>query len=629
MNASYNAASIEILSGLDPVRKRPGMYTDTTSPDHLVQEVIDNSVDEALAGYGSLIEVTLHSDDSVSVNDDGRGMPVDIHPKLKCSGVEVILTTLHSGGKFSDRHYRYAGGLHGVGVSVVNALSKRLEVWIKRDSKEYNMTFVDGKAKKSLAEIGKVGKKNSGSRIRFWPNQSFFDTLRFDIKRLQRLLHTKAVLCSGLRIKFKDEKTGQKNEWCYQNGLVEYFCQLTNKHNLLLNEGVSDSHEGEDHELAWCLNWGDEDTSQIAESYVNLVPTPQGGSHVSGLRAGLVEAVREFMQFHELTPKNIKMTPDDFWLNVHYLLSLKIENPQFSGQIKERLNHKEAATIVQNITKDALSLWLNRHPREGERIVELALMNAQKRRRKNAKSPRKSMFLSLTLPGKLADCTSSDLDENELFLVEGDSAGGSARQARDRRFQAIMPLRGKILNTWELDTESILESREIHDITTAIGVKPSNEDLSGLRYGKVCILADADADGLHITALLIALFMKHFPNLVAAGHTYVALPPLFRIDVGKKVYYANSDKDRDLYVSGLSQKDSARVQITRFKGLGEMNPQQLRESTMVTDSRCLLQLVHDQNAATENTMDMLLAKKRVSDRREWLMDKGNLAQDLV
>ena len=629
MSACYDAASIEILGGLDPVRKRPGMYTDTTSPDHLAQEVIDNSVDEALAGYAGLIEVTLHDDGSLSVSDDGRGMPVDQHPKRKCSGVEVILTTLHSGGKFSDRHYRYAGGLHGVGVSVVNALSKHLEVWVRRGGKEYNMAFAGGKAAGPLEEIGKVARRVTGSKLRFWPDPGFFDDVRFDLKRLERLLRAKALLCPGLRITYAEEAGGKRREWCYRDGMSEYFRELTSGCALLLDESVSDSHQGEDHELAWCLNWAGEGSSPVAESYVNLVPTPQGGSHVAGLRAGLVEAVREFMQFHELTPKNVKPTPDDFWADACYLLSLKIADPQFSGQTKERLNHKAAATVVQAVAKDALSLWLNRHPQQGERIVERVIANAHKRRGKNAKTSRKSLLLNLALPGKLADCVSNDLDENELFLVEGDSAGGSARQARDRRFQAVMPLRGKIMNTWETGVDELLDSKEIHDVATAIGVEPGSADLGGLRYGKICILADADADGLHISTLLAALFMKHFPKLLEAGHAYVAVPPLFRVDVGKDVYYANNEDERDRCLAGLSEKDAARARITRFKGLGEMNPRQLRESTMAVESRRLLQLTHEPDFAAENVMDMLLAKKRAADRRGWLTERGNLAQDLA
>ena len=628
MGSSYDAGSLEILSGLDPVRKRPGMYTDTSSPDHLAQEVIDNSVDEALAGHASAIDVTLHRDQSMSVRDNGRGMPVDKHPKRRCSGVEVILTTLHSGGKFSGRHYRYAGGLHGVGVSVVNALSKHLEVWVRRGGKEYNMAFAHGEAKGTLEEVGKVSKRDSGSVIRFWPEPSFFDSARFNTERLYRLLLAKAILCPGLRIAFHDENTNSRKKWYYRDGMPQYFRSLTDGQELLLSENISDRHESDDHELAWCLNWTNESASPVAESYVNLVPTPHGGSHVNGLRTGLIEAVREFMRFHELTPKNIKLAPDDFWSNVCYLLSLKIENPQFSGQTKKRLNQKQAAAVVHNVIRDALSLWLNRHPRESERIVELALSSAQQRRRKSVRAQRKSMFLNLALPGKLADCTSAILDETELFLVEGDSAGGSARQARDRRFQAVMPLRGKIMNTWEVSTDDILTSQEIHNISTAIGVKPGSENLDALRYGKVCILADADADGLHIATLLGALFMRHFPRLVSAGHIHVAVPPLFRIDVGKDVYYVNNEEERDRCLAGLSQKNAGRARVTRFKGLGEMNPQQLKESTMTVNSRCLLQLVY-QPGSSESTMDMLLAKKRAPDRREWLNSKGNLARDLA
>ena len=629
MRVSYDAAAIEILGGLDPVRKRPGMYTDTTTPDHLAQEVIDNGVDEALAGHAKLIEVTVHGDGSMSVRDDGRGMPVDRHPQRKRSGVEVIFTTLHSGGKFSDRHYRYAGGLHGVGVSVVNALSKHLKVWTRRGGKEYSMAFANGEPVGELEVVGKVAKSESGSTIRFWPDGAVFETTRFDTQRLCRLLVAKAVLCPGLRVIFRDEEKGLGEEWFYKDGLKGYFNKLAGDRDLLLGAIITDRHTGEDYELAWCVSWGNEGVLPITESYVNLVPTPQGGSHVAGLRAGIVDAVREFMQFHELAPKNVKIVPDDICSNVCYLLSLKMENPQFAGQTKERLNYKKALVTVQGVVRDALSLWLNRHPREGERIVGQVVDNARKRRRKDVKPPRKSMFLNLALPGKLADCTSSDLVENELFLVEGDSAGGSTRQARNRYFQAVMPLRGKILNTWEVDTSELQGSREIHDITLAVGVRPGSDDLRGLRYGKICILADADADGLHISVLLAALFIKHFPGLVIAGHVYVAVPPLYRIDVGKRVYYASDEGARDVYLSALAQKDKARVRITHFKGLGEMNPQQLKESTMNIDSRTLLQLTHDPRNGMEDIMDVLLSKKRAPDRREWLIRSGRLMPELL
>ena len=629
MRASYDAAAIEILGGLDPVRKRPGMYTDTTAPDHLAQEVIDNSVDEALAGYAKLIEVTLHDDGSMSVRDDGRGMPVDRHPQRKCSGVEVIFTTLHSGGKFSDRHYRYAGGLHGVGVSVVNALSKHLEVWTRRGGKEYNMAFAGGEAASGLETVGKVAKGKSGSTIRFWPDAAFFETPRFDTKRLCRLLEAKAVLCPGLRVVFEGEKEKFSHEWFYKDGLEEYFNKLVADRGVALSAAIADRHTGDDHELEWCIGWGSEGASPVAASYVNLVPTPQGGSHVAGLRAGIVDAVREFMQFHELLPRGIRITPDDVWADVCYLLSLKIENPQFAGQIKERLNYRKALGAVQSVVRDAVSLWLNRHPREGEKIVEQAVANARSRRRKDVKLPRKSVFLNLALPGKLADCTSSDLIENELFLVEGDSAGGSARQARDRYFQAVMPLRGKILNTWEVDVSELQSSREIHDITLAVGVSPGSDDLKGLRYGKICILADADADGLHISVLLAALFIKHFPRLVVDGHVYVAVPPLYRIDVGKRVYYASDEGARDAYLLALTEQDRARARMTHFKGLGEMNPQQLKESTMNVDSRSLLQLTYDPRNGMENVMDVLLSKKRTPDRREWLIKRGRLMPELL
>ena len=629
MSVNYDAASIEILSGLDPVRKRPGMYTDTTSPDHLAQEVIDNSVDEALAGYADHVKVTLCEDGSLLVADNGRGMPVDQHPQRKVSGVEVIMTTLHAGGKFSDKHYQYSGGLHGVGISVVNALSEKLELEVKRDGKKYSMTFAQGVPTTKLKQIGTVGKSNTGSLIRFWPDAHYFETQQFNHRHLQKLLQAKAALCSGLKIIFHNKKSKEKSEWFYQHGIKDYFQTEIADEALLLDENFCGETKVEGGETEWCINWITGGGSLFTESYVNLVPTIRGGTHVSGLRNGLMTALREFMQFHNLIPKNIKLTPDDICVNLCYLLSVKINDAEFQGQAKERLNSRTASSLVQNAVKDTFSLWLNHHSRQGKELAELMIVNAQKRLQSAKKSTRKSVLSGPTLPGKLADCTTTDIRETELFLVEGDSAGGSAKQARNRYFQAIMPLRGKIMNTWETATEEILSSQEIRNIAIALGVEPGSEDLSRLRYGKVCILADADADGLHIVSLLIALFIKHFPALVRAGHIYVAMPPLFRIDVNKEVYYAVDQKEHDNYLKKLEKtgkRDKAR--ITRFKGLGEMNPAQLKESTMAVGSRCLLRLKYPANNKINGDMDMLLAKGRAAERREWLEEKGDLASDL-
>jgi topoisomerase-4 subunit B len=627
MTVSYNAAAIEVLSGLDPVRKRPGMYTDTTRPNHLAQEVIDNSVDEAIAGYAREISVVLYGDGSLEVSDDGRGMPVDRHPGLGLPGVEVILTKLHAGGKFSHDSYRYAGGLHGVGVSVVNALSRHLEVWVKRDGREYNMAFADGEKKSALEEVGAVARGRTGTRLRFWPDPKYFDSPKFAIRPLTHLLRAKAVLCPGLTVRFREEATGEELVWCYEQGLKDYLKQSLAGDELVPAEPFTGDMEGTSEAASWAVAWLPEGGDLVTESYVNLIPTVQGGTHVNGLRTGLTEAVREFCEFRNLLPRGVKLAPEDVWSRLSYILSVKLLDPQFSGQTKERLSSRECATFVSGVVKDAFSLWLNQHIADGERIADLAIGAAQSRLRAGRKVTRKKVTQGPALPGKLKDCTSTDPDRSELFLVEGDSAGGSAVQARDREFQAIMPLRGKILNTWEVDPLDVLGSQEVHDIAVAIGVDPGSDDLSRLRFGKVCILADADSDGAHIATLICALFLRHFRRLVADGHVYVAMPPLYRIDVGKQVFYALDDAERQGVLDRIAaEKIKGKVNVQRFKGLGEMNPLQLRETTIHPDTRRLVQLTVADEDGTGELVDMLLAKKRASDRRAWLQEKGDLAE---
>jgi topoisomerase-4 subunit B len=627
MSSHYHAADIEVLSGLEPVRKRPGMYTDTSRPNHLAQEVIDNSVDEAIAGYAKRIDVTLYKDGSLQVGDDGRGMPVDLHPQKKRPGVEVILSTLHAGGKFSDKHYRFSGGLHGVGVSVVNALSRHLEVWVRRDGKEYNMAFANGEKKSNLEIVGEVGKRNTGTTLRFWPNKKYFDSVSFSVSRLKHVLRAKAVLCPGLHIRFVDEQSGEQIEWQYEGGLEDYLAEAVQGYELLPDLPFTGSFQGHQETADWAVIWLPEDGDGVTESYVNLVPTAQGGTHVNGLRAGLTEAIREFCEFRNLLPRGIKLSPEDVWEKVSYVLSVKMLEPQFSGQTKERLSSRETAAFVSGVVKDAFSLWLNQHTETGEQIAQLAIANANKRLRAGKKVVRKKLTAGPALPGKLADCALQNLERTELFLVEGDSAGGSAKQARDRVFQAVMPLRGKILNTWEVDPEQVLGSQEVHDISVAIGVEPGSKELAGLRYGKVCVLADADSDGLHIATLLCALFLRHFRPLVHTGHIYIAMPPLFRIDVGKDIYYALDEAEREGILDRIAaEKKKGKVTITRFKGLGEMNPLQLRESTMAPETRRLVQLTLDSGDNTNSLVDMLLSKKRAADRRSWLETKGDLAQ---
>ncbi len=627
MNAAYNASSIEVLSGLDPVRKRPGMYTDTTRPNHLAQEVIDNSVDEALAGHAKKIEVTLYKDGSLGVIDDGRGMPVDIHPEKKVPGVEVILSTLHAGGKFSNKNYEFSGGLHGVGVSVVNALSKRLEVTIRRGGHEFFIAFEDGYKVESLKPLGKVGQRNTGTGIRFWPNKSYFDSSKVSVSKLVHLLRAKAVLCSNLRVVFHDEVKGESQEWCYEDGLTDYLLGAVTGYELLPEIPFSGSVSAEKEAVEWAFLWLAEGGELVQEGYVNLVPTVQGGTHVNGLRTGLTEATREFCEFRNLLPRGVKVAPEDVWEKVCFILSVKMQDPQFSGQTKERLSSRESAAFVSGVVKDAFSLWLNQHPETGDQIAQMVILAAQKRMRSGKKVVRKKISTGPALPGKLADCSSGDPNRTELFLVEGDSAGGSAKQARNREFQAIMPLRGKILNTWEVEVDQILGSQEVHDISIAIGLDPGSEDLSKLRYNKICILADADSDGAHIATLLCALFVRHFRALVEAGHVYIAMPPLYRIDIGKEVFYAVDDSERRGILDRIeAEKKKGKLMVTRFKGLGEMNPLQLRETSIAPDTRRLVRLTIASGDQTNSIMDMMLAKKRASDRKSWLEEKGDLAE---
>lgn len=626
--ASYSAQDIEVLSGLEPVKKRPGMYTDTTRPNHLAQEVIDNSVDEAMAGHAQSILVTLHKDGSLEVEDDGRGMPVDKHPKHKISGLELILTRLHAGGKFSNKNYQFSGGLHGVGVSVVNALSERLDVEVKRDGKVYKMSFADGAATSKLKKIGETGKRTTGTKIHFWPNKKYFDSSKFSVSRLKHILCAKAVLCSGLRVTLDDKVNKQKEEWLFEAGLTDYlldsvsgFAQLPDK------EPFVGELKSENEAVDWAVLWLPEGGEALQESYVNLIPTIQGGTHVAGFRQGLCEAMREYCEFRNLLPRSVKLTPDDVWENCCYVLSVKMGDPQFSGQTKERLSSRECSTFVSGVVKDAFSLWLNQHHTVGDALAEYFISNAQRRMRMAKKVVRKKITSGPALPGKLADCSGSDLEQTELFLVEGDSAGGSAKQARNREFQAIMPLRGKILNTWEVDSAQVLASQEVHDISVAVGLEPDNNDLKDLRYGKICILADADSDGAHIATLLCALFVKHFPALVKAGHVFVAMPPLYRIDVGKEVFYALDGSEKQGVLDRIkADKKRGKVSVQRFKGLGEMNPSQLRETTMAPETRRLVQLTIENGDNTHKVMDMLLAKKRSQDRKKWLEKKGDLAE---
>ena len=629
MTAKYNAADIEVLSGLEPVKRRPGMYTDTTRPNHLVQEVVDNSVDEALAGHAKTVEVILYPDGSVQVSDDGRGMPVDIHPEEGIPGVELILTRLHAGGKFSNKNYTFSGGLHGVGVSVVNALSSKVEVTIRRDGQIHRMDFKHGDRATDLAVIGSVPKKQTGTTLRFWPEAKYFDTSKISLPKLKHVLRAKAVLCAGLSVRLTDAATGEKDEWYYEDGLQDYLRSMLGDTEYLPRDLYLGSLKRDTGAVDFALAWLPEG-ELTQESYVNLIPTAQGGTHVNGLRSGLTEALRDFCELRNLLPRGVKLAPEDVWDRLSFVLSLKLLDPQFSGQTKERLSSRDAAGFVENAAHDGFSLFLNQHVELGERIAQLAIERASLRLKAEKQIVRKKITQGPALPGKLADCASSDLSRTDLFLVEGDSAGGSARQARDKDFQAILPLRGKILNTWEVESGSVLASQEVHDLAVAIGCDPGRDDISGLRYGKVVVLADADSDGLHIATLLSALFLKHFPKLVREGHIFVAMPPLFRVDAGKTVFYCLDEAERDATLQKIErEKIKGVVNVTRFKGLGEMNPSQLRESTIHPDTRRLVQLTvgdaENGDDGTHKLMDMLLSKKRAADRKEWLETKGDLA----
>ena len=626
MTTNYSAQEITVLKDLEPVQIRPGMYTDTTRPNHLAQEVIDNSVDEALAGFATKVEVILHADQSLEVIDNGRGMPVDIHPTEGVSGVEVILTKLHAGGKFSNKNYEFAGGLHGVGISVVNALSERVDIQVKRNGEVYKIAFENGAKVEELEVIGTCGRRTTGTTVHFKPNPKYFDSKNFSVSRLRHLLRAKAVLCSGLEIKFVDKVNNTEDVWCYQDGLSDYLTEAVNGFETLPEKPFVGEFKGSKEAVSWALLWLPEGGELIAESYVNLIPTVQGGTHVNGLRQGLLNAMTEYCEFRNKLPRGVKLTADDIWDRCAYILSLKMQDAQFAGQTKERLSSRQSAVFVAGVLKDAFSLWLNQNVQDADRLAEMAISSAQRRLNAAKKVVRKKLVSGPALPGKLADCASQNLEKTELFLVEGDSAGGSAKQARDREYQAILPLRGKILNTWEVSSDQVLASTEIHDIAVALGIDPDNEDLSQLRYGKVCILADADSDGLHIATLLCALFLRHFPKLVQDGHIYVAMPPLYRIDLGKEVFYALDENEKEAILERLKGKKGT-LNVQRFKGLGEMDPSQLRETTMDPNTRRLVQLTYelgeDQGAETLELMDMLLAKKRAEDRKNWLQTNGD------
>ena len=626
MAREYTAKSIEVLSGLDPVKKRPGMYTETSRPNHLALEVIDNSIDEALGGFASKIDVVLLEDGSLSVEDDGRGMPVDIHPDEGIPAVELIFTRLHAGAKFSNEDYKFSGGLHGVGVSVVNALSSFLEAEIKRDGQKYSIRFEESEKKNDLKNIEKVGKKNTGTKVTFLPDPQYFDNAKISVSQLKSALKAKAVLSPGLKISFKDENTGESESWCFVEGLAAYLASSNVGGEVVPSDPFEGEFMSEEGGLTWALQWVQGITDPISESYVNLIPTSQGGTHVNGTRSGLTEALKEFCEFRNLIPRGVKLTSDDIWLNCSSIISAKVKDPQFTGQTKERLSSKEFTNVSSQIIKDSFSLWLNQHTEEGEIIAGICIANAQARQKNNKKVDRKKIVSGPALPGKLTDCTCDDPEEGELFLVEGESAGGSAKRARDRKFQAILPLKGKIMNTWEVDVGEVLASQEVSNIAIALGVEPGSNNLEGLRYGKVCILADADSDGLHIATLLCALFLRHFRPLVEAGRVYVAMPPLYRVDQGKEVHYALDDDEKDRLVEELKKKNKrTKIEVQRFKGLGEMNASQLRETTMLPGARRLVQLTVKSGDKSAQIVDMLLSKKRSQDRKEWLEDKGNLA----
>ena len=626
----YDGSSIEVLEGLEPVRRRPGMYTDTTSPNHLAMEVIDNSVDEALAGYANYIDVVLHEDNSLEVIDNGRGMPVDMHPTEKVPAVELIFGRLHAGGKFSKDSYGFSGGLHGVGVSVVNALSTRLEARIQRNGIIYSIAYENGNKAEDLKEAGTCKKSSTGTSIRFWPDASYFDSGNFNFKALMHLLKAKAVLCPGLTVHFLNVKTGEDFTWVHEGSVGAYLLNQCSGREILPATGYSESIKGDDFEIAFAVAWETEGVERVRESFVNLIPTAEGGTHVNGFRIGLLAAMREFCDLHNLLPRNLKLVPDDIWAGCSFVLSVKIRDPQFAGQTKEKLSSRECAPLVESAVKDRFSLYLNANVEDARAIANLIIAAARERDSSARVIERKKAVRGPQLPGKLVDCTSTDPSRSELFIVEGDSAGGSARQARDASCQAILPLRGKILNTWEVSANTALASEEIRAISVAIGLDPDSSDLKGLRYDKICILADADSDGLHIGTLLCALFARHFTRLVKEGHVYVACPPLYRIDSGKDKEYALDDAELEVKKKQLIKRGAKpeNIKIQRFKGLGEMNPEQLRETTLAPQSRRLMQLTLD-DEVQDNTFalfDMLLSKKRAADRRVWLEENGDKAE---
>lgn len=632
----YDGSSIEVLKGLEPVRRRPGMYTDTQSPNHLALEVVDNSVDEAMAGYATHIEVILHEDESLEIVDNGRGMPVDLHPEEQVPAIELILSRLHAGGKFSDKSYTYAGGLHGVGVSVVNALSEKLTATVRRGGRVYTIGYAQGQKVSSLQEVGRCAVNDTGTAVRFWPEAPYFDNPHFVLSALKYQLRAKALLCPNLTISFESRLRPEDNEsWVYQGDLKQYALNFYQMGAIAPAEPYHESLKEQDWQVEWAVCWEKEEYTgaHLSESYVNLIPTIEGGTHVNGLRQGLTAALREFCEIHSLLPRALKIAPDDVWSRCGYVLSLKMHDPQFAGQTKEKLSSRQIASPLEILVRDRFSLWLNTHVEEGKEIASLVIESARNREAQARVVTRKKVVRGPQLPGKLVDCTSGDPKLGELFIVEGDSAGGSARQARDSAYQAILPLRGKILNTWEVSADKALQSEEIRAISVAMGIEPDSESLAGLRYNKICILADADSDGLHIGTLLCALFVRHFAPLVREGHVYVACPPLYRIDCGKLKEYALDDEElkvkQSLLIKKGHKKDS--IQIQRFKGLGEMNPAQLRETTLAPQSRRLmqLQLTEEEGEETYALMDMLLSKKRAADRRQWLENNGDKAELLV
>ena len=625
MKKKYTSSDIEVLKGIEPVQKRPGMYTDTSNPNHLVQELIDNSVDEAISGFCNSILITLDKDNSITVEDDGRGMPVDKHPEHKVSGVEVIMTNLHSGAKFSNKNYKFSGGLHGVGVSIVNALAAMLEISVYRldSKKEYRMSFLNGSIKKKLGEHVKSKNKKQGTIIKFTPNEKYFDTIDVDIKSLLSLIKAKSILQPELKLTLDDKKYGSGiNDFYHKGTLREYIISQFNKDtNILPNETYSNSIDSGDFSMDWSCAWVDSDFDNIQESYVNLIPTSQGGTHVNAFRNAVIDSIRNYCTEKKLITKQIKILPDDVWRHITYIVSLKMMNPQFAGQTKNKLQSNNISSELTSKIKDNFDIWLNKNPQKAEQIAKHVIANAELRLDSESHKPKLSTTKNLLLPSRLADCTLNDSRVTELFIVEGDSAGGSAKQARDKSFQAILPLRGKILNTWEINHTKILDSKEVKDISLSIGVQPGSDDLSNLRYGKICILADADSDGLHIATLLTALFLKHFKPLIKNNHIYISKPPLFRIDYKRDTHYVLDEKEKKKLFTKLKVTEDD-VSVTRFKGLGEMNPSQLRETTLQINTRKLALLKLSSDTADMKLMNMLLGKKNSGERKLWLEKKG-------